>query len=250
MASANVIRAAQTLTTMDNQSEPEGVDGVPTHSEPPLDVPEDVDGTIAILQRHRDGDREEFGVLYDRYRDSLMVVVRARTRGLKQSAKGVEDVVQDAFFKALGKLEKFEYRFKGAFLAWVSTIAVRDCIKLAQREAGRAVHIESQADEDRAPQLADADTSREGPARLAEQREHEELVLRGLDELGERNPDYRDIILSRDYLMKPFREVAEEFGLPSPDAAQMKHTRARVKLGKILEQLGLRPDARGGEREA
>jgi DNA-directed RNA polymerase specialized sigma24 family protein len=58
-------------------------------------------------------------------------------------------------------------------------------------------------------------------------------VQAALAQLSER---HRELILLRDYAGSSWEAIADELGLPSPDAARMLHARALVKLGALLRK--------------
>jgi len=70
----------------------------------------------ALVNAAREGDREAFGLLYDRYARVVHGVLLARV-----PYSAVEDLVQDVFLQALGRLRSL--RDAASFGAWIATIA-------------------------------------------------------------------------------------------------------------------------------
>lgn len=77
------------------------------------------DGTApdaALVNAAREGDRDAFGLLYDRYARMVHGVLLARV-----PYSAVDDLLQDVFLQALGRLRSL--RDAASFGAWVATIA-------------------------------------------------------------------------------------------------------------------------------
>ena len=70
----------------------------------------------ALVRAAREGDRDAFGLLYDRYARMVHGVLLARV-----PYSAVDDLVQDVFLQALGRLSSL--RDAASFGAWVATIA-------------------------------------------------------------------------------------------------------------------------------
>ena len=71
-----------------------------------------------------EGNQEAWQDLYNRYHGYLRYVVKMRLVGSPHRGFEAEDVLQEAFLNAWRKLEKFEYRGEGSFLAWLTRIVV------------------------------------------------------------------------------------------------------------------------------
>jgi len=71
-----------------------------------------------LIARARSGDREAFAALYNQHRDAVYVSIvrRVRNRDL------AEDLTQEVFVRALGRMETFTWQGKGLG-AWLQTIA-------------------------------------------------------------------------------------------------------------------------------
>ena len=95
--------------------------------------------TVTLLRAARNGDGEAWVGIYERYRGYLEYVVRMRLEGSPQRQFGTEDVLQDAFLNAWSRLESFEYRGEGSFLAWLTRI-VLNLVSNRQRAPRNAEH--------------------------------------------------------------------------------------------------------------
>lgn len=221
---------------MDDPNAEDGRDGDAPDGERPFTE------TVELLGRYAQGEREALDRLFARYYQRVRVLVGLRLPQSYRSVIDVDDVVQRVFTSAFRNIERFDHRSDGAFLRWITTIAVNECnsvhdhLTAAKRGGGVQPHVESvflAADgEGRAPEPADRGVL---PPDVAAQNERHDLVLEGLRELSDA---HREVIVLRDFLLLPFAEVARELGSPSEGAASMLHTRARVALGKVLRHKG------------
>ena len=84
--------------------------------------------TLYLLNAAKDGDQEAWRDLYNRYHGYLHYVVKMRLVGSPQRGFEAEDVLQEAFLNAWRKLERFEYRGEGSFLAWLTRIVVNQLL--------------------------------------------------------------------------------------------------------------------------
>src|SRR5256885_5086965 len=85
----------------------------------------------ALAVRAGSGQAEAFGVLYDRYVDSVYRYVFYRVRNEAEA----EDVTSEVFMRALRAIPKYEPR--QAFLAWLYRIARNAVIDRSRRRAAR-----------------------------------------------------------------------------------------------------------------
>ncbi len=77
----------------------------------------------ALIERARNGDGEAFGAIYDAYKNTLFqTVIFPRLR----DEKAAEEVLQDTFLMALGKIGAFEWRDRSIFF-WLRMIAINKC---------------------------------------------------------------------------------------------------------------------------
>jgi RNA polymerase sigma-70 factor (ECF subfamily) len=80
-----------------------------------------------LVRRCREGDRDAFGLLVDKYQKAIfnaaLRIVRVR--------EDAEDVTQNAFLKAYAKLDSFDDRYR--FFSWLYRIAMNEAINLASR---------------------------------------------------------------------------------------------------------------------
>lgn len=81
-------------------------------------APEDLDRIAALVELAQKGDAEAFGMLYERYVDTVYRYVYLRV-GSKQTA---EDLTAETFIRALRRIETFSWQGRD-IVAWFITIA-------------------------------------------------------------------------------------------------------------------------------
>lgn len=99
-------------------------------AEPQGPAPADEEEVQRLVRLARSGDRAAARRLYAMHVARLYRVVR----GLVQSDADAEDIVQDAFVRALGALARYEPRAGHRFFGWLATIA----LNLARKRRARA----------------------------------------------------------------------------------------------------------------
>ena len=93
----------------------------------------------ALIDRAREGDRNAFQKLVERYEERLRRLVRSRLGSGLKGQIDVADVVQDAFLRALQALPHFEWQGEDSFLRWLSRIATNSLRETARREKRRVI---------------------------------------------------------------------------------------------------------------
>ncbi len=169
------------------------------------------------------GDREAFGLLARRY----LRPVHAVAASFLRERADVEDVAQEAFLRALDRIQTFDPR--RPFAPWLYQITrnvARNRLKWRRRHPTGAVldHEES---------LVDPGSS---PAADVERLELREMVTRAMDGLPERR---RMAFRLSDMEGLPIKEVAELMGLTSGAVrAHIHHARRalRARLDPLLNE--------------
>ncbi|MCD4687443.1 MAG: RNA polymerase sigma factor [Anaerolineae bacterium] len=145
-----------------------------------------------LAERARQGDREAFLTLYDRYLDKVYNRVRSRI-----PPQHAEDVTQEIFIAVLRSIKRFESRSR--FNTWLYTIVSRH---IADFYRHRRRH-----EEEHAVSLDTAEFMLSTPAFEHERGDEGALIQQALQAL----PDhYREIILMRFADGLTFAEIAEE----------------------------------------
>jgi len=196
-----------------------------------------IDGATrsALLLQARKGDRESLAKLILPYAPGLYLGALRLTR----NPADAEDVRQDAFLKAMTRLEQFAGgpgQNRDDLHAWVSRIAANASIDvIRKRRGGRLFSLEE-------PNAAGDETlgsnvtaPEDNPEERFARREMRGLMAEAITQLA---PDLRQACLLRDVLQYSTQEVAERLGI-SAMAVRLRlfraHRRLRDKLSITLQ---------------
>jgi RNA polymerase sigma-70 factor (ECF subfamily) len=185
-----------------------------------------------LVQRTRQGDREAFRILVERYQRK----VAALALGMLRNPDDAMDVVQDTFTKAYQSLE----RFKGdaSFYTWIYRIAVNLCIDVQRRDA----KMLSSA---REPRDGDDEGDAELPAAVLHgtepedpfQRVRDAELARGIREaVAELTPEHRAVIVLREVDGLSYEEISRVLDCPKGTVMSRLHY-ARKQLQARLRRL-------------
>ena len=189
------------------------------------------ESTAALLLAARRGDDAARDRLARRLTDGLKRWARGRVPPAARGLLDTEDLVQSALLRAFQRIETFEARGPGAFLAYCRTV----CLNLLRdelRRIGRRPSVGALTGEEieRAP----------SPLELAIGRD---LFERYEAALAAMAPEHQEAIILRVEMGFPYDEVARSLGSASPDAARMTVSRALLRLAEALGVEGRERDA-------
>lgn len=184
--------------------------------------------TAHLLARLRDGDRAACEALFGLHRRRLLEVVRLRMPASLRSRIPDHEVCQEAILKALQRLERFEYRGEGSFLAWLAAIAERTLLDMIRRDQRRGPVLDAPHDGTGVP----CDTRT--PSRAAVRNEDVQLLESGLDALSTAD---RDLIVDREILGVDLDTLAERLG-KSREATRVALHRAKSRLAGWFHRHG------------
>jgi RNA polymerase sigma-70 factor (ECF subfamily) len=183
-----------------------------------------------LVRRARDGDREAFRELVERYQRKIASLAL----GMLRDREDALDVVQEAFTKAYRSLD----RFKGdaGFYTWVYRIAMNLCIDHQRRDAKAPQPLSESRNgdggEDRLGALPDA-TEHGDPYRRARDAE----IARGVSEaIGELTPEHRAVIVLREVEGLSYEEISQVLECPKGTVMSRLHY-ARRQLQERLRTL-------------
>jgi RNA polymerase sigma-70 factor (ECF subfamily) len=191
----------------------------------------------AVIARVREGERELFEVLVERYKRGIANFIGA---GVRDSAE-VADLSQETFLRAYAHLGTFNPRL-GKFSTWIYQIArnvVRTHLGKSQRRPAAAVLGDEQTLEN-----AVADVSVESdPAGGVLRAEAERELRAALAELPERT---RTVLALRYFDNLEYHAIASTLGLSLGNVKTLIH-RGKIALAKKMREQAQRPPApRGG----
>jgi len=180
--------------------------------------------------RAREGDHAAFRVLVERYQGRAF---RLALRVLRDEDQA-RDVVQDAFLKVYGSLDRFEGR--SGFYTWLYRIVMNLCLDRKRRDrSDREVEWSDETLTQAAP--AAAAPASTGPDAEVERLELRVLVARAIDALPQ---DARRTIQLREIDGLSYKEIAAALGIPKGTVMSRLHY-ARRRLQEALREAGLDP---------
>lgn len=186
----------------------------------------------ALVEDHRNGHPEAFGVLMRRYKDRIYNVAY-RYLGSHEDA---QDLTQEVFVRAYGSLNSFEGRSQ--LPTWLHAIAAnlaKNRLRDRSRKGrNRAVSLEAGPglNPGRGASWAQTDVTPETEARLHETQGALQEALDGLPE------HYRLVFVLRTFERLSYEEIAEVAGCPK-GTVKSRLNQARKELHRALTEKGV-----------
>ena len=182
-----------------------------------------LESTVSLLERIRAGDNSARESLGRRFLDPLQRWARGRLPPRARDLADTNDLVQITLHAALERVEDFEYRKDGAFLAYLRRALqnrIRDEIRRADRRPVHVALTEGRAAEEPSPlEMAIG-------AETLERYEH------AMSLLSER---HKEAVMLRIELGFTYDEMVGAMNASSANAARMLVSRALVKLAKAMD---------------
>jgi len=182
------------------------------------------DEEVVLIRRARDGDREAFGVLVQRYQNAVYNLCYRMLGDFHEA----EDATQEVFLKIYRRLEKYNPAYR--FSTWVLSVASHHCIDRLRRRRVTWVSLDT-------PELTPAHAPAPPPEEEVLRRETADQVQRMLDHLP---PDYRAVLVLRYWYDLSHKEIGQILNA-SEGAIKTKVHRARRRLGTLLVKEGWTP---------
>ncbi len=180
----------------------------------------------ALVRRVRNGERELFSVLVDRYKRGIASFISAGVR----SPSDVADLSQETFMRAYAHLDTFNPTL-GKFSTWIYQIA-RNVVRTHLGKSQRRVPTQ-ELPEDQTLENALPDISRESDPSGGLLREEAERELReALDELPERT---RTVLALRYYNNMEYHTIASTLGLSLGNVKTLIH-RGKIALAQKMRE--------------
>jgi len=188
---------------------------------------EEIHPDIALVERARAGDQAAFEQLVRQYDRQIFRVAQHIT----QNREDAEDLPQDVFLKAYGKLDQFQGNSK--FSTWLVRIAVNESLmRLRKRKTSRTVSMDQEVQtEDGSIPRDFADWS-PNPEQIYGQSELGDILRKTINGLP---PGFRTVFTLRDIENLSTEETAEALGLSVP-AVKSRLLRARLQLRERLSR--------------
>lgn len=193
---------------------------------------------LILIARAKAGESEAFGLLVQRYGKSVLNLINKMIR----DRTVVEDLWQETFVRALENLATYEPRSSpdgtgSGFASWLYRIAANLTLdELRRRGRWRMFSWDilkpRHADEPQSDESYDPPSDEPDAPVLLESRENIQRVRRALDTLP---PDWRMILILREYQDLPYEEIAEILGV-ALGTVRSRLARAREQLRLALLQ--------------
>lgn len=191
-----------------------------------------------LISRVREGERELFGVLVERYKRGIANFIGASLR----DSSDVADLSQETFLRAYAHLGTFNPQL-GKFSTWIYQIArnvIRTHLGRSMRKPSAQPLGEEQTLENSLP-----DQSREADPAGGVLRDEAERELRAaLAELPERT---RTILALRYFDDMEYHTIASTLGLSLGNVKTLIH-RGKIALAKKMRDIEARTSTRSGDR--
>lgn len=183
------------------------------------------ESTAVLIAKARAGDTPAGQRLLARLLPVLRRWARHRFPARLRDARDTEDLVQDVLLRAFRRIDSFEHRGEGAFLAYLRQILL-NAVKDEGRRAGRGPGALLSLDD----RTADAAPSPVERAIGADSLRKFEEALATLPE------EQQQAVVLRVEFGYSYARIAEALAKPSPDAARMMVTRALADLAGRIER--------------
>jgi RNA polymerase sigma-70 factor (ECF subfamily) len=188
-----------------------------------------------LLGQARKGDRESLAKLILPYGPTLYLGALRLTRNPAEA----EDVRQEAFLKAISRLEQFngnQHETRDDLHAWVSRIAANASIDvIRKRRDGQILSLEEPRGAGEETLGSNVAAPEENPEERFSRREMRQRLADAIKQLA---PELRQVCLLRDVLQYSTQETAERVGI-SAMAVRLRlfraHRRLREKLSVVLQ---------------
>lgn len=202
-------------------------------STPPPDPPRAFGESLELIRRGRAGDHAAFAELIRRYQDRVRRLVSLRMGRRFDGLLDSLDLTQDTWLAAFRGLPTFEPRNHGSIIQWLVRIAENQVHDAADRvhshKRDRRREVPRTALESRAEPAAPGPS----PSQDASGREVQALYDACVAELS---PEWREVVLCKEYMLLDWPEICERTGRPNVHAAQELYRRAQLRLGALLKQ--------------
>ncbi len=160
------------------------------------------ESTATLVERAQGGDREAFGILYERFERTVFAIALRRMRNFNEA----QELVQDVFMQALIKIHQLKNPV--AFAGWLSSITHRMAINRMVRHRD-GIALEPEVLEAR--QAAHGEVEEKTPIVIALENERAAKVRTGIESLRELD---RETLHAFYYRGHSLLEMADEFDAP------------------------------------
>ena len=200
-----------------------------------------LDNTDALLEHAAAGDTQALGLLFERHRGRLEMMVRLRLDRRLQGRLDPADVLQEAYLDVARRFPEYAAERALPFYLWLRLLTGQKLAELHRRHLGakmRNAGLEVSLDRGALPRASSASlaemlmgrlTSASRAAVRAETQLRVQEALNSMDSLD------REVLVLRHFEMLTNEETARVLGI-KPSAASNRHVRALRRLEEILSQ--------------
>jgi RNA polymerase sigma-70 factor, ECF subfamily len=185
-------------------------------------------GDWELVQRTREGDRDAFRTLVERYQGKVATLAL----GILRSRDDALDVVQETFTKAYQSLDRF--KGESSFYTWVYRIAVNLCID-HQRHDAKLPQVPLETGERGDTIIRPAADGLRGDEPFERARDTE-IARRLREAISELTPEHRAVILLREVEGLSYEEISRVLQCPKGTVMSRLHY-ARRQLQTRLREL-------------
>lgn len=181
-----------------------------------------------LIQSALGGNQAAFGVLLERYRDSVNFVIYK----MVSNTEDAEDLTMEAFGKAFNNLAK--YRPDYAFSTWLFRIAINNTIDFIRKKRLKTLSLDSPIGNDPDSDIGYTRTVHShdlDPEEAIIKEQRAELMRAVTSKLHDK---YKDLIILRYFQEKSYHEISEEMNLPLGTVKAQLH-RAKQLLSNVLK---------------
>jgi RNA polymerase sigma factor (sigma-70 family) len=182
------------------------------------------DTTALLIARARAGDPQAWEAVIGPLLRTLRRFAERRLPADVRRTLSADDLVQDALINGLKRLHCFEFRRKGAWLAYLRKSICHRIVDELRRIRGRPVHVSL------------TDHLQAAPSALQQviERENRERFSKALARLDRRS---RELIVLRVEGQVGFTEIASRLGIPTTAAARVAVKRAFFRLAHAVDEV-------------
>jgi len=180
---------------------------------------------FALIESFQAGDEYAFVGIYNRYKGP----VYSFCYKMLLDSDSAKDVMQETFLRVYENRDRLLKT--SSFKSWLFTIARNQCLN-SLRRSGRHVGLQ--------PDNSEMIVTSETPFTKMEKQEQVKFVTQFLESL---NPDYREVIILREYQNLSYEEIAA-VTRSTISAVKSRLFKARRKLARLMEKAMLASELR------
>lgn len=197
----------------------------------------DTDPQARWIEQAKAGDLDAQGVLLLACHADLLRHIEPKMPRRLKTLHNPEDFLHDTFNKAIAGLDRFEYRGKGSFLAWLKQIATRTLIDANRKKDVNTPSVRQWNPPGQASSCFDVIKELPGSSKGASTKFAEAEMLRAFHvALAKLPPDQQEAIRLRYLQDLPIEKVAGKLGKTEASVRGLCH-RARKALQEHMEGL-------------